>query len=140
MKTFLMGSAAALLLAGTALADSEWDMNADGMIDREEFRAGIGENAYGEWDTNADGMLSRAEYEAGIAAQDDADTYGAWDDHYGGWDADQDEMLTRDEYEEGLWTTFDADEDDLLNEHESAAWQEDDLRYDATRSGREVSK
>lgn len=140
MKTFMMSSAAALLIAGSAFAAGDWDQNADGMMDRDEFRASMGDNAFGAWDTDGDGMLSRAEYEAGVQTQDDADTYSGWDDQYGEWDADQDEMLNRDEYEEGLWTAFDADEDDLWSEEEHSAWEEDEMRYDATRSGREVSQ
>ncbi len=140
MKALMTSTAAALLLAGTAFADTSWDKNADGQIDREEFRAGMGEDAFGSWDTDGDGMLSRSEYEAGIQGQDDADSFGTWDERYGEWDTDQDEMLTRDEYEEGLWGTFDADADDLWSEEERAAWEDDELRYDATRSGREVSR
>jgi EF hand len=140
MKTFMMSSAAALLIAGTALAQSDWDANADGSIDREEFSAGLGENAYGSWDTDQDGMLSREEYEAGVEMQDDADSFGTWDERYSEWDADADEMLSRDEYEEGLWSAFDADADDMWNDEESAAWEEDEMRYDSTRSGREVSR
>jgi hypothetical protein len=140
MKTFFMTSAAALLIAGTAFAQSGWDANADGMIDRDEFSAGLGENAYGEWDTDGDGMLSRDEYQAGVEGSDEADSFSAWDDNYAGWDSDEDEMLSRDEYEEGLWSSFDSDEDDMWNEDEHTAWEEDEMRYDATRSGREVSK
>ena len=139
MKTFMMSSAAALLIAGTAFAQSDWDANADSMIDREEFRAGLGENAFGEWDADQDNMLSRDEYDAGVEMQDDADGFGTWDDRYGEWDADQDEMLSRDEYEEGLWGAFDADQDDSWNTDETTAWEEDEMRYDATRSGREIS-
>ena len=140
MKTFLMTSAAALLIAGTASAQMSLDANADGMIDREELRAGMGENAFGAWDADNDGMLSRAEYEAGVEAQEDRDTYVGWGDRYSDWDADQDEMLTRDEYEGGLFSAFDTDADEMFNPDEMAAWEEDEMRYDATRSGREVSQ
>ncbi len=140
MKTFLMSSAAALLIAGTAFAQSSMDANGDGMIDREEYMAGMGENAFGSWDTDGDGMLSRIEYDAGIASQDDADAYSNWDDRYAEWDADQDEMLSADEYGEGMFGSFDMDADGMFNEDEAAAWEEDEMRYDATRSGRQVSK
>lgn len=131
MKTFLMSSAAAILFAGTAFAQSG--------MDREQFSASFGENAFGAWDTDNDGMLSRAEFEAGVAAAEDADAYAAWDDRYAEWDADEDEMLTREEYEEGLWTHYDMDASGTLEEAEVHAWDEDEMRYDATRSGREVS-
>jgi hypothetical protein len=141
MKTLLMSTAAVILATGAALAaDASWDKNADGNIDREEFRAGMGEDAFGGWDTDGDGALSRTEYEAGLETAEDADSYGTWDDRYSGWDEDTDEMLTRDEYEAGLWGAFDADADDMWNEEESAAWEEDEMRFDATRSGREVSR
>lgn len=140
MKTFFMTSAAALLLAGTALAQSQMDTNGDGMVDREEYMASMGESAFGSWDADGDGMLSRAEYEAGTEAAEDADSYSGWDDRYSEWDADADEMLSGEEYSMGMWSAFDADADDMLNEDEMAAWEEDEMRYDATRSGRQVSK
>ena len=140
MKTLMMSSAAALLIAGTAFAQSELDANADGMIDRDEFVAAMGEDAFGAWDTDGDGMLSRAEFEAGVEQQDDADAFGTWDERYSEWDTDQDEMLTSEEYAAGLFGAFDADADDMWSEEESAAWEEDEMRHDATRSGREVSK
>lgn len=140
MKTFLMSSAAALLIAGTAYAQSGMDTDGDGMISHDEFTAGMGENAFGAWDTDNDGMLSRAEYEAGAKQQEDADTLSTWDDRYSDWDENQDEMLSGDEYSQGLWSSYDADADDMWNDEESAAWEEDEMRYDATRSGREVSQ
>lgn len=118
----------------------QMDADGDGNVSREEFRASMGENAFGAWDTDSDGMLSRNEYEAGVTGQDNADDFATWDDRYSDWDEDQDEMLSADEYGQGLWTQYDADEDDMWNDEESAAWQEDDMRYDATRSGREVSQ
>lgn len=140
MKTFFMTSAAAILLAGTALAQSTMDANGDGMVDREEYMASMGENTFGSWDADGDGMLSRAEYEAGTEAAEDADAYGTWDDRYSEWDADADEMLSTEEYSMGMWSTFDSDADDTWNEDEMTAWEEDEMRYDATRSGRDVSK
>ena len=140
MKTLMMSTAAVLLAAGGAFAQMSMDTNGDGQIDRAEFRASFGENAFGTWDTNGDGMLSRSEYEAGVDAQNDADSYTAWDDRYGGWDSDADDMLSADEYDEGLWGEFDADQNDMWNEEENAAWQGDTMRFDAARAGRQVSK
>ena len=140
MKTFLMSSAAALLIAGTAVAQSDdWDANADGMIDREEFNAGMGDSAFGAWDTNEDGMLTSDEYQAGVEMQDDADSFGTWDERYADWDANSDESLSAEEYGEGLFGQFDEDDDDMWSEEESTAWEEDEMRFDATRVGREVS-
>jgi len=124
MKTLMMSTAAVLLATGAAFADASWDVNGDGKIDREEFNAGVGENAFGSWDTDNDGMLSREEYDVGTSGQSDASSFSGWDDRYGEWDADQDEMLSRDEYNEGLWGAFDEDDDDLWNETESTAWEE----------------
>ena len=139
MKTLMIGTAA-LLLAGAAFAQSaSFETNAEGMIERDQFRAGMGENPFGDWDTDGDGVLSRAEYEAGVAAQDEADTYGSWDDRFGEWERAEEDRLTADEYIDRLWGAFDADHDDMWNEEESAAWEEDEMRYDATRSGREIS-
>lgn len=142
MKTFMMTSAAALLVAGTAFAQSDWDANADGKIDREEFRAGMSqnENVFGTWDADGDGVLSREEYDAGVAAQDDADTYGSWDERFGERELADPDRMTAEEYTEGLWTAFDTDADDLWSDEEAAAWESDAMRYDATRSGREVSQ
>ena len=140
MKTLMMSTAAVLLATGAAFADASWDTNSDGMIDQEEYMAGMGDSAFGSWDTDEDGMLSRAEYEAGVEMQDDADTFGTWDERYGDWDGDQDEMLSGEEYSMGMWTVFDEDANSMWDPDEMAAWEEDEMRYDATRSGREVSK
>jgi EF hand len=140
MKTFMMTSAAALLIAGSALAQSDWDKNSDGMIDRQEFNAGMGDNTFGTWDADGDGMLSQQEYDNAVEMQDDADSFGTWDDQFGGWDADQDKALSGEEYSTGVFGAFDKDQNDMWSEDESAAWEEDEMRYDATRSGREVSQ
>jgi hypothetical protein len=167
MKSLMMSTAAVILATGVAFAQSSvgdnaenpgkgtnmqssseqsgkmqpgLDTDGDGMISRDEFRASMGDNAFGGWDTDDDGMLSRSEYEAGVGGQDNGDSFATWDDRYSGWDEDQDEMLSADEYDQGLWTQYDADQDDLWNDEESAAWEEDEMRYDATRSGREVSQ
>lgn len=140
MKTLMMTTAAILLAAGTAFAQSTMDTDGDGRISRDEFRAGMGDNAFGSWDTDGDGMLSRSEYEAGRAGQEDPDTFGSWDDQFGEWERADDDRLSADEYTDGLWGRFDADADDLWNDDEAAAWEENEMRYDATRSGREVSQ
>lgn len=145
MKTLMMTAVAALFAAGTAQAADVAvmiDADGDGRVTVEEWTAARTQNetVFGEWDTDADGTLSRAEYEAGVASHDEADKFGTWDDRYTAWDEDADGMLTADEYNTGLWTTFDADADGTWNEDEAAAWEEDEMRYDATRSGAEVSK
>jgi EF hand len=117
-----------------------YDTNGDGTISRDEFSAAMGDNAFGKWDTNGDGMLSRDEYKAGVSNQDTPDQFASWDDRYGAWDTDSDNMLSSDEYDQGLWTQYDANSDDMWDQEESAAFGADNFRYDATRSGREVSQ
>ncbi len=116
------------------------DTDGDGQISRDEFSASMGDNSFGGWDTDGDGMLSQSEYEAGVSGQDNANSFSNWGDRYSGWDTDKDDMLSSDEYSEGLWTQYDANQDDMWDDDENAAWQEDNMRYDATRSGREVSQ
>ena len=144
MKALMMSTAAALFAAGTAYAADvvvTIDADADGVITQSEWTEFRMQNdaRFGAWDTDGDGFLSADEYSAGVELQDDADTFGAWDEFYGPWDADADGMLSADEYDAGLWTTFDADDDDVWSAEESAAWEEDEMRYDATRAGSEVS-
>jgi hypothetical protein len=145
MKTLMMSTVAAVFAFGTAYAQDVLvliDEDSDGQITVQEWEASRADTTavFGEWDTDADNILSRDEYEAGVEMQDDADTFGAWDDYYTEWDEDQDGMLTQDEYDAGLFDTFDTDDDELWTEEETKAWEEDEMRYDATRSGREVSR
>lgn len=145
MKTLMMTAAAALLSVGAAHAADvviTIDTDGDSRVSVQEwqtYRTGT-EGVFGAWDANTDGMLSADEYSAGIELQEDRDAFGAWDDHYAGWDSDGDGFLSADEYNTGLWGAFDADDDDFWSQDELKAWEEDKLRYDATRGGREVSK
>ena len=142
MKTFLMTSAATLLIAGTAFAQGAYDpsqVDADhnGTIDRNEFNAAYGNDAFGKWDTNNDGKLSRDEYQAGVETwgdQDMGNLYDPWASN------DLNEPLTADNFENGLWTHYDLNKNGTLEPAEAKAWDEYQLRYDATRSGREVSQ
>lgn len=71
---------AALLTAAPLLAQdmSEWDANADGVIDQEEFTTGWNDvGAYGEWDADGDGSLTEEEFNAGLYNGYDADDSGA---------------------------------------------------------------
>ena len=145
MKTLLMSTAAAMFIAGTAYAEDVKvmiDTDGDGQITVEEWNSSRSEadKIFGTWDSDGDGMLSQDEYAAGTQMQTDADSFGAWDDHYAGWDEDGDGMLSADEYNSGVFSTFDADESGSWSEDETAAWEEDEMRYDATKSGAEVSQ
>lgn len=55
------------------------------------------------------------------------------------WDRDRDAVLTRDEFLEGSFATFDIDDDEMLSQEEVKAWNEENLRYNAMRSGRMIS-
>lgn len=143
MKTLMITTAAALIASAASAADLMVvvDADSDGVVTVSEWNAARADTTgvFGEWDTDADNILSRDEFMAGREMQDDADAFGTWDDRYAGWDTDADGMLTQDEYDAGLFDVFDADDDDLWNEEETQAWEEDEMRYDATRSGREIS-
>ncbi len=141
MKTFLMSSAAAILFAGTALAQAGYDLsqvdtNQDQMIDRDEFHAAYGDDAFGRWDTNQDQMLTRDEYQAGVDSWGDDNVSNLYDP----WAEDELAQLDPDQFEEGLWTHYDVNQSGTLEPAEVKAWDEYQMRYDATRSGREVSQ
>ncbi len=144
MKTLMMSTAAVLIAAaGVAFAaEADIDTNHDGQIDAQEWNASRADSAevFGKWDTNGDNTLSRDEYAAGVKAQSDADKFGTWDDRYKAWDTDDNGMLSQEEYDTGLWNTFDANHDNMWNADELKAWNEDEMRYDATRAGRDVSQ
>lgn len=111
MKTLLMSTAAAaLLFAGTAQS--------------EDVSIFV--------DTDNDGRISMAEYEAALAEPNDA----YWFDL---WDTDRDAVLTREEVNRGWFAQYDMDQDELLTQEEVRAWNEDNSRLNAMRSGREVS-
>lgn len=112
MKTLMMTTAAALIAAGSAYA-------ADTLV---------------VIDADNDGLISADEYTASMAD---------WGDYrdpmWTALDADADGVLTADEFHTGMWTHYDVDADGFLSADELQAWDEDELRYDATRSGREIS-
>ncbi|HET7410626.1 MAG TPA: hypothetical protein VFJ13_10535 [Paracoccaceae bacterium] len=145
MKTLLMSTAAVLFVAGTAYAEDVRvliDADEDGQITVEEWDASRAEmdNVFGEWDADADNFLTQEEYQARLEMQDDADSFGTWDDRYAAWDTDADGMLSVDEYNAGLWDVYDADEDGMWSMDEAGAFQEHGLNYDAVRSGADVSQ
>ena len=142
MKTLLMTTVAALFAAGAAYAEEVKvliDTDSDGRVTVEEWDASRADFAFGEWDTDADSMLSRDEYEARLATQENADSFGGWDDSYAAWDADGDGMLSMEEYNTGLWDAFDEDDDSMWSQDEAMAFEQNELHLDAVRSGAEVS-
>ncbi len=141
MKTFLMSSAAAILFAGSAFAQAGYDLsqvdaNQDQMVDRDEFRAAYGDDVFGRWDANSDGVLTRDEYQAGMENWGDDDVSSLYDP----WAEDESAEMNPEDFEEGIWTHYDVDQSGTLEPAEVQAWDEYQMRYDATRSGREVSQ
>lgn len=89
MKTLMTTLAAALLASGTAYAEMEWDGNADGMIDADEFTEGFGGGMFDDYDADGDGMVSRDEYGAGVFRTYDEDGDGMWSQTEAGvWEDD----------------------------------------------------
>lgn len=113
MKKLIMTSVAAVLAAGAATAqDVSVIVDAD-----------------------ADDVVTYEEYEAGLMAAPETEGWvDIWD-----YDFDQDDVLTREEYARGMWTHYDVTGDNTWSPDELKAWEEDQLRYQATRSGREIS-
>lgn len=98
MRLLTTGAAALLLMAGTAMAQTDWDANADGQIDQDEFSAGLeSDGPFDDWDTDRDESLSREEFDAGMMSSFDTDGDGILNEPEGvtldamrtGWDADQ---------------------------------------------------
>lgn len=82
MKTYLLGGAAALLLAtGSAFAASSWDANGDGMIDADEYGVSMQESqTFAMYDADGDGMISQDEFNATTWKVYDADGDGMWNE------------------------------------------------------------
>ena len=140
----------------------EWDVDRDGNLEDAEFSQRIAErDYYGDWDQNEDGVINENEFEAGVfysyagdndvidntefseasgawyADADDAGTFGDWDANdddmidsnefeegiatypvYGDWDVDGDDRLTDDEYADGVYDVWDLDNDGNVNQVE----------------------
>lgn len=80
MKTvFLSTIAAVALTAGGALAHSVWDTNQDGMIDADEYMAGMAEDdTFAAYDANQDGMIDQDEFNQATWRTYDMDGDGMW--------------------------------------------------------------
>lgn len=83
-----------LLSAGGAFAEgegfNEWDSNADGVVNYEEFDTGFDdEGLFDTWDANGDNMLDENEYGEGIFNTYDEDGNGDLsEDEYGDFNDD----------------------------------------------------
>ncbi|GGL76665.1 hypothetical protein [Wenxinia marina] len=147
--TLALGTALALV-AGPTLAQtaSDWDLDGDGTLTRDEFTQSVGDaGVFANWDANDDGMIDQDELAGGAYDRYDADmnaelagsefesaqtdfgpegrwSAGAdWTSDYAGWDVDADGLLTRDEFRTGFADTpvlndWDIDSDGMLNEEE----------------------
>lgn len=76
--------------------------------------------------------MTMEQYRSTLAEPNDAYWFDAWD-------ADRDGMLSRDEVNDAWFAQYDIDQDSLLSQDEVKAWNEDNLRLNAARSGREIS-
>ena len=147
--------AAALLGAGPApAANGDWDADADGMIDREEFDAGYDRTGlFQRFDTDGDGSLDGREL-AGVryASMDvdgdgrvSADEWGTWierraggaavDRSPGEWDANADGIISRAEYDaevarRGMFENVAGGDDAAFDEDEFRTGLFDDLDLD----------
>lgn len=124
-------------------AFNDFDMNADGVLDRDEV-AGTYVNNFSTWDADGDGLLDETEFLNTTFANTDADDddligedewdagvtgmYGNYvnDTDFNTWDADGDEFLDADEWNTGVadtewFTTYDADASGNITEDE---WNE----------------
>lgn len=93
MKTLMMSSVAAILMAGTALAAGQFsplDTNQNGVLDQNEFEAALEDgNTFSAFDNNNDGVISEDEYNQGVKN----------DDWFAAWDADKDGFLEPGEFD-----------------------------------------
>lgn len=110
MKTLLMSTVAALFTFGAA--------NADEMVVIV--------------DTDTDGVITMEEFEAAFAEPREEFWFDAWDTERTG-------VLTREDVLSRSWAQYDIDGDNVLSQEEVRAWNEDNIRLNAMRSGREIS-
>lgn len=105
-------SAFALALAATpvlAQGIADWDGDADGLLNEEEFGTGFGEEGVFDDRDADDNMLLDQEELAW-----DGEAEAPWSD----WDADGDELLDEEEFNAGAFDRYDADDDGLIGEAE----------------------
>lgn len=111
-KQLILGLGLALASSG-ALAQEElgfddWDTDASGAIEEQEWNAGLEENGvFGGWDANDDDILDENEWnETGLGVG------------FGDWETDGEAGLTEDEFGTGLYQEYDADGDGAWSEEE----------------------
>ena len=84
------------LMASPALAQfADWDADASGAVDQEEWGTGFGENdEFTSWDANEDGTLDEEEYESGVFNSYDADESGDLsEEEYGEYEEEEDDWF-----------------------------------------------
>ena len=122
-KKMSVAAVALMMTAGVAQAQEvgEWDADASGTIEQEEFNTGFGETgAFGEWDANDDEGIAEDEFGTGIGEHE-----GLGEEEYAEWDANQDQALDENEFNEGVYSAYDEDESGDWNEEEGAAFEDD---------------
>ena len=111
MKTkhvFAAGTLTLALVSSAAFADMDWDGDADGLLDGDEFSEGFNtEDRFGAFDSNADGLLDGDEFGARMGDEDMA-----------AYDGDGDGMLDNDEFTQGAYNRYDANRDGMIEESE----------------------
>ncbi len=66
---------------GSSMSVSDWDVDADGMLNPDEFQTGFaGMEDFATWDSDGDGMLSEDEWLQGNFDRYDADASGMLED------------------------------------------------------------
>lgn len=80
MKRLIFGSTAAIILSvGTAMADSAWDTNGDGLIDADEYNTGMSKStSFQAYDTDGNGTIDPDEFSRTTYKAYDADGDGIW--------------------------------------------------------------
>ena len=77
VSTFALSLMAAPAMAQEDNGFGDWDADASGAVDEQEWGEGFGENdEFGTWDENDDQALDEEEYESGVYSTYDEDESG----------------------------------------------------------------
>lgn len=91
-----------------------WDVDADGLVDQNEYRSTFHNAGWFEaWDDDDDDLLSDDEFDVGVSGWGMADQ-----DHFDAWDVNDDEVLDENEFSVGVFDAWDEDGDSRLTSDE----------------------